>query len=270
MKKFFSVNNGKKGIFVAKNLIIFAVLIAVCGLSVWSWMTWGQKTDADGLNVRSTADGVQVSWDGINFYDNLTARDKSDVVAEKTGLAKDLRNADGTPFNLDLISGNGLKFFEPYINRRTGLTLLNPDSSWQGVKVDDSNSKGRYIDLDLYFRADSARDVYLAGDSTVSPKSPDGAGNYSDYGTFSKDYISAASRVAFLNAKKDQCSFVWAPNANIQLIENESGYQKVTNLIEEEISGGGTTTGGLDGGAIKDGKDYYLWTIAPTTDSFFC
>ena len=271
MKKFFSVNSGKKGIFVAKNLIIFAVLIAVCGLSVWSWMTWGQRTDADGLNVKSTADGVQVSWDGENFYDNLTARDKSDVVAEKTGLAKDLRNADGTPFNLDLISGNGLEFFEPYINRRTGLTLLNPDSSWQGVKVDDSNSEGRYIDLDLYFRSDSARDVYLAGDSTVSPKTL--TGNYSDYGTFTKDYISAASRVAFLNVDKTEaadgtvtesigdCSFVWAPNSNIQLVENESGYQKVTNLIEEEISGGGTTTGGLDGGAVKDNKDYYLWTI---------
>ncbi len=259
MKKFFSVNSGKKGIFVAKNLIIFAVLIAVCGLSVWSWMTWGQRTDADGLNVKSTADGVQVSWDGENFYDNLTARDKSDVVAEKTGLAKDLRNADGTPFNLDLISGNGLEFFEPYINRRTGLTLLNPDSSWQGVKVDDSNSNGRYIDLDLYFRSDSARDVYLAGDSSVSPKSPNGAGNYSDYGTFSKDYISAASRVAFLNEKKDQCSFVWAPNANIQLIENESGYTKVTETQ--------TTEAGLTGGSLGDVisyvsntyGDYYLW-----------
>ncbi len=267
MKKFFSVNNGKKGIFVAKNLIIFAVLIAVCGLSVWSWFTWGQRTDANGLNVKSIAEGVQVSWDGEDFYDHLTARANSQIEPGKIGLAKNV----GNPLNFDLITGNGEKFFEPYINRRTGLTLTNPDSSWQGVVVDESNSDGRFVDIDLYFRSLEQRDVFLAGDSTVSPKAL--SGNYSDYGTFTKDYISAASRVAFLNVDKTEdsdgtvtesigdCSFVWAPNSNIHLVENESGYEKETELIDDEIGGGGTTTGGLDGGAVKDDNDYYLWTI---------
>ena len=269
MKKFFSVNNGKKGIFVAKNIIIFAVLIAVCGLSVWSWLTWGQKTDADGINVKAKADGVKVSWDKINYYSDLTALNDADIVADQRGLAKDLSYADGSPLTLDLITGNGIKFFEPKVNRRTGTVLTNPDSSWQGTVVDGNNSDGKYVDIDLYFRSEVKRDVFLAGDSAVNPKTT--SGNYSDYGTFSKDYIAAASRVAFFDVIKTEsadgtvtesigdCSFVWAPNANVELIENESGYIKLTNTK--------TSEGGLIGGSLGDvidfvtntHGDYYLW-----------
>lgn len=241
--------NKQTGGLIAKNVIIFIVLIAVCSLSIWAWFTQNTKATADGINITSKAEGVKVSWDGTNYYDNLTALESTGVVAEKTGLAKNICNEDGTPYSLNLISGNGLTFFEPNLNRRTGTVLTNSDDSWQGLDVTNT-PEGKYIDIDLYFRGENKRDVYLAGDSKIDPKSTDE--RISDFGTFSKDYIAAASRVAFLSADKKSVSFIWAPNANVELVENTAGYTKVTNKVTEEVtvSGDGSITLGGEEGEI--------------------
>lgn len=42
----------KTGGLIAKNIIIFVVLIAVCALSIWAWFTIGQKADANGISIR--------------------------------------------------------------------------------------------------------------------------------------------------------------------------------------------------------------------------
>ncbi len=254
MKKFFVPKDGKTTGLVIKNIIIFAVLLAVCGLSVWSWFTFNHEAVADGIYVKTKADGVKVSWDGFNYYDNLTAMSSSQVVKDTTGLAKNL----GNPLTLDLITGNGLNFFEPVINRRTGQQLLNSDGSWKGEQITSANSAGHYVDIDLFFRGESEKDIYLAGDSKISPKNPNG--NLSEYGSFSKDYISAASRVAFLDANKNNCSFIWAPNADIELREHDAGYQMYTNKITEEVTVSSGTID-IDGGVVNNNKTYYFWTF---------
>lgn len=242
----------KTGGLIGKNLIIFLVLLVVCALSIWAWFTAKPEAKASGINVRAKADGVEVSWDGETWYKDLTARDESGV-SGVTGPSKVV----GKPEYLNLVTGNGLKFFEPYLNRRTG-TVLKNGNAWQGREITTSNSEGRFIDVDLYFRGTSERDVFLAADSLVAPKNIDG--NFSDFGAFSKDYIAAASRVAFLDAKKENVSFIWAPNADVELVYNESGYTRVTDKVTEDItvSGGGNNI--IDGGAVNDGKTYYLWT----------
>ncbi len=248
----------KTGGLIGKNLIIFLVLLVVCALSIWAWFTSKTDATANGINVRAKADGVEVSWDGETWYKDLTARDESGV-SGVTGPSKVV----GTPEYLNLVTGNGIEFFEPYLNRRTGTVLMN-GNAWQGREITTSNSEGRFIDVDLYFRGTSERDVFLAADSLVAPKNI--GGNYSDFGAFSKDYIAAASRVAFLDANKENVSFIWAPNADVELVYNESGYTRVTNKTTETVTSGSSTGGGLNGGAQEDGNTYYLWTISPTAD----
>lgn len=248
--------NRKTRRMIAKNLIILLVLAVIAFIVIWAWFTSGQSATADGINIKSKASGVEVSWNNKDFYYNLTALTDEDVVAGETGLAKNISGTENTPSPLKLVTGNGLKFFEPYLNRRLGTPLLHSDNSWQGIDI--VNGEGKYIDIDLYFRSDTARDIYLAGDSFVSPKST--KERFSEYGDFSKDYICAASRVAFLNADKTDCSFIWAPNSDYELKENDNGYTRVTEYKEEEAEGGGTG-GDFDGGATNDGKNYYFWTI---------
>ena len=214
----------KTGRLIAKNLIILLVLIVVCVLFIWAWFTKSQKADADGINIKSYADGVQVSWDGENWYNDLTALTDAEIQTGLVGPAMNISGEEGEPEALTLITGNGLKFYEPLLNRKTGAVLENADGSWNGYDIAPSDSAGKYVDIDLYFRSEMPKDVYLAGDSLVSPK--DISQRISDYGSFSKDYIAAASRIAFLNADKTDCSFIWAPNSNIELADSDATYEK--------------------------------------------
>lgn len=246
----------QNGQLIFKAVILLLSLIVIVFVASLAWFTYGSTAYADGINIRSKADGVEVSWDGENFYYDLTERDPIKVTG-KTGLALNISGKDGVPASLKLVTGNGLDFFEPYLNRRTG-TILQKNNVWEGIQINENNSTGKYIDIPLYFRSSTQRDVYLAGDSKVLPK--DENARISNYGPFSKDYIAAASRVAFLDYEKKNCSFIWAPNADIELVENESGYTRYTTTKDEEItvSGGGTD---IDGGVVDDGKTYYMWTF---------
>ena len=244
----------KTGSLIAKNLIVLSCLVAVCAFAIFSWFTEVKTADASGISVKSKADGVEISWNGTDYYKHLTAMDDSGVVEGDTGLAKNI-TGDANPASLDLVTGNGIDFFSPVVNRKTGAVLKNADGSWKGSTV--TNSSGKYIDVELYFRALSPFKIFLAGDSAVSPKNPEG--NISSFGNFSKDYIAAATRVAFLNAEKNSCSFIWAPNSDIELQESKDGYKKLEETIES------VSTGGSDG--IPDeilennnsGKTYNFW-----------
>lgn len=245
----------KTGSLIAKNLIVFLVLIAVCVFAIFSWFTDIKTADASGISVKSKSDGVEVSWDGESYYKHLTAMDGSGVVEGDTGLAKNITGQEGVPASLELVTGNGIDFFSPVVNRRTGDVLLNSDGSWKGSAVNDP--AGKYIDVDLYFRALSPFTIFLAGDSAVSPKNPDG--NMSSFGNFSKDYIAAATRVAFLDSTKTACSFIWAPNSDIELQESKDGYKKLEETVEFVSTGGG---GGVPAEILENndsGKTYNFW-----------
>lgn len=256
MKKSTALNR-KTSRLIAKNLIILLVLAVITFLTIWAWFTKGTSAEAEGISIKSMADGVDVSWDNTNFYKNLTALTDDDVVEKQVGLAKNISGKKGEAYPIKLVTGNGLKFFEPYLNRRTGDVLLNADNSWQGIDI--ANSEGKYVEIPLYFRGTGPKDIYLVGDSFVSPKSTDA--RMSEFGDFSTDYICAASRVAFLDSTKNNCSFIWAPNSNYELEETENGYTRYTTTDTETITEQGGNNGNLDGGATEDGNKYYLWSF---------
>lgn len=283
----------KTGILVAKNSILFVVLGVIAFLAIWAWFTNRPYANADGMSVAAKADGVQVSWSGENgtFYDNLTAKVPSDVVSGKVGMVKFL---DGGVYNdyqatpIKLITGDGLNFFEPFLNRRTGTPLLesgtDPNKRWQGRIINNQQSEGKYIDVPLYFRSTRALDLFLANDSLVSPADAqydENHKNTSAYGGFSKDNIAAASRVGFLNDAADSCNFIWAPNSDAKIVENEDGFTRITET-ETDFTPGTTqlvteyqeytrTTG--SGGhwsgvtlSTRKNQNYYLWV--PTKQGY--
>ena len=238
-----------------KATILLLALVVMIFVGSLAWFSSNQKATADGISVIARGDGVEVSWDGKEYFDNLTAKTAEEAV-DGTGYAKNLCDDKGNPTKLRLVTGNGLRFFEPNLNRRLGTTLLNSDGSWNGIDITPGISEGRYIDLDLHFRSTVQRDVYLAGNSTVSPKNPENRN--SEYGYFSKDHIAAASRVAFLNSNSSACSYIWAPNADTELIESKTGYERIKTV---RTAGGGQEAGDL--GDVIDfttkSVDYYLW-----------
>ena len=105
----------KTGSLIAKNLIVLSCLVAVCAFAIFSWFTNGKTADASGISIISKADGVEISWDGTDYYKHLTAMDSSGVVEGDTGLAKNI-TGDANPASLDLVTGNGINFFSPGVN----------------------------------------------------------------------------------------------------------------------------------------------------------
>lgn len=243
----------KMGGLIAKNLIILLVLAVVAFIAIWAWFTKNSAATASGVSVKTRADGIEVSWDDKKYYKDLTAVAPQDI-KDEVGPAKNL-TGNSEPLKLSLVTGNGINFFEPKLNRKTGVPLKNSDGSWKGTDINENNSSGKYVDIDLYFRSTMEKSIYLANDSTVSPKNT--SDRKSGFGDFSKDYICAASRLAFLNEDKNNCNFIWAPNSNYELREN-SGYTKITDkktaIIENH-----------DAGSIgeyltdNDSKTYYIW-----------
>ncbi len=263
--------NRSTGSIIAKCAVIFVVLGVVCFLSIWAWFTHSTKATADGINVIAKAEGVEVSWDGVDYFYDLTAKDESEYKSNVTGYAKNLCDSEGNPAPLKLVTGNGINFFEPYVNRRTGTPLVK-NGVWQGVDiVDGVNSEGKYIDLDLYFRGINESNIYLSGESRVTPKNEDKYGLHkSAYGPFSKDNIASAARLAFLGVEdtKDEdgnvvdssitdCKFIWAPNANLRLHGNSDGYERYQKIDETEGFEAGDLGEVIDFTTQKG--DYYLW-----------
>ncbi len=263
------------GKLIAKNLIILVVLLTVCSLSIWAWFASETEAEANGISIKAKANGVQVSWDGENYYNDLTALSNTDesFTSGKSGLAKFITGAKDTPYSLKLITGNGVDFFEPYLNRRTGEAVKN-NGVWQGVTINESNSQGRFVDVDLYFRGTSEGNVWLHQDSTARPLSNNNPDDHldtdptvrtSDYGGFTRDYIAGASRMAFFDRTNTNlltsanCKFTWAPNANVHLEEGE-GYTIHTEFKPANVPVSGTSTVPQDMlMEEQSGVYYYLW-----------
>ena len=249
----------KTGRMIAKNLILLLVVVLIATLAIWAWFAQNQSATAEGINVKAKAEGVEVSWTGTNdsYYKDLTALNQSDVVKSQTGLAKEL---DESKSSLKLITGNGINFFEPLLNRRTGEPIKKSDNSWEGSVVTDAD--GKYVDVPLYFRSTSERSIYLTGKSAVSPRST--SERMSEYGNFSKDYICSAARVAFLNSTKNKCNFIWAPNSNYQLVQNDAGFTKLTTTMIDRTETTSSSDPQIPDSILTEdtagSTKYYFWT----------
>lgn len=267
--------NRNTGKLVAKNIIILVVLVTVCSLSIWAWFTQNSKAEAKGINVMAKAEGVEVSWDGKNYSYDLTGapvtQPATDATTGETGTSStDANSTTFTPVGpayyyndtLKLITGNGINFFEPTVNRRTG-KVFKDGNAWVGNEITDENSAGKYIELDLYFRGTNESNVYLSGKSAALCNDRDETDetkkNTSEYGNFSKDYIGSAARVAFLD-DNNTCKFIWPANYDHKLVGDSNSYQRIVKDDSDTEKCGYNIDDDLKNMLhLPDGNDYYIW-----------
>lgn len=127
------------------------------------------------------------------------------------------------------ITGDGINMYRPVSIDETS----NP-SGYQPATAIDENGSGDYIDIDLIFRTTSKMNVYLNGESYISPTNPTLGGNM--FGNFSRDYIAGATRVAFIEVTEDadtgaeqyELKMIWAPNPKYELSKSTGGVYNFT------------------------------------------
>lgn len=222
-------------------LILSLVMLVTFFIVGLAWFTSGVHAEASGISVKAvTALGLECSFNNNDYSSSIS-------------------RAQTSNFKFPLITGDGTNFFIPALDRSSGIPLTystatgdHPAGSWISKRdavathyPDEENNetyvKGDYYVEDIWFQSDKQLDVYLTNESTIKPLDSDKTEEQwerkSDYGSFSKDNIAGAARVAFfqLDAKTESGSnidadavdkvapeFIWIPNEKYQLTTSDN------------------------------------------------
>lgn len=125
-------------------------------------------------------------------------------------------------FNTVDISGDGYNLYRPAeINEKQEPVGFN-----QAISSLDNSTAFDYVEMEVSFRSLSKMNVYLSGESFIAPANTEDDGT-NIYGSFSKDYIAGAMRVAVI--EDSDVKMVWAPNSQYQLIKYTNGSYDLKN-----------------------------------------
>lgn len=277
--------------YIALSVVIFVILI----LCVLAWFTSKTEANASGLTIKATADnGLQVA---ITDHKVVTEGRNTVHKNEWTSYAyqQTYHSAFTSSEPLPLISGNGLQFFEPNFIKvaenyydKLDMDALEAEYAsngksihWKDVTEDKNlvtHEKEKYIEYKLRFRNDKKCNVFLTNKSKVTPdsndfdtQSEDSQKNLNTTTNFSRNFISATARIAFLNTVTSgntsalNLHNLWIPNDDIEL--NHVGNSTATRYSYDEILSSDVDStviksGGSSGEAAYTGgtrSGYYLW-----------
>ena len=266
--------------YIALSVVIFVILI----LCVLAWFSSKQEANASGLTIKATADnGLQVAITERKPDPNDGNKYKEVWTPYKYQQVYDSKFTSSEP--LPLISGNGLRFFEPNFVKvaedytdKFDIDQFESDGNkvdWVDVTGNTNivtGNKSKYIEYKLKFRNDKVSNVFLTGDSKVTPDSseaykPDTYKVNTNSSEFSRNFISATARIAFLNkvtegdTEKLNVHNLWIPNDDIELTHADKVESTVTTYEKQNPQGTVKKVVGSSSGIPSGGKEtqYYVW-----------
>jgi len=190
--------NRKRIIFSSVCVILLIALVA--GTFAWFYINEEVTVDYGNSIFCEAGDSLEIS-----LIENGTASRWSSTIDYSAG-----------EFTTVDISGDGQYLYRPSeIDENQQPVNLIPASS----SLEDSFSYD-FIELEVAFRSVSKMNVYLSDESFIEPVNPDDTTS-NIYGSFSRDYIAGAMRVAVLD--ESGLKMLWAPNSKYQLIQNGNG-----------------------------------------------
>ncbi len=226
---------------ISRNLILSFVLLITIIFAVLAWFSSVKEATARGISVISVSSkGLQVAFEDID-------------TAYKTTLV------DNSQKQYPLVSSDGNVFIIPLLNRSTGVAITPYTSKRDVIPNQD------YYETDLFFRSDEPLEISLLAGSHIVPNdiANNTLNNKSSFGSFTKDYIAGAARVAFYNVDKngnETLNNIWIPNENYELIES-SQFSKIEKVGSgaSEIYDDPNETFGLYNTDLYEQSSYYLW-----------
>lgn len=117
------------------------------------------------------------------------------------------------------ISGNGRELYRPMEidEKQQPVNFIPAVSNLESVNSYD------YVEMVLAFRSVSEMNVYLSEESFIAPAAEAENAKPNIYGSFSRNYIAGAMRVAVIDYETNELMMLWAPNSKYQLIDNGNG-----------------------------------------------
>lgn len=194
---------------VVKNLIVFAVLIAVAAVGVSSWFNEDEakKASASGLNVRcSMPDGMQVA-----VLAPGTTPSQATVWHDETfSLDTDSYASIFSALSMTEVTGDGITFIRPPLTQYSTVATPNKDKTW-GSTDTQTFANSEYMSFDLYFRTpNSGCKVKLDEETYLGPPSPN-----QDYGNsvngWSPNSVIGATRMSIVGDNNTSRKLLWIP-----------------------------------------------------------
>lgn len=191
--------NKKRIIFVSVCAIL--LLSLVTGTLAWFYVnedvsvSYGNSVfceAGDSLEISLVENGVNSRWTSTIDY-------------------------SGVDFTLIDISGDGINMYRPTeIDENQ-----QPVAMQKAISSLEDPQKYDYLEMELSFRSTSKMNVYFSEESFILPV--DASNTTSNiYGSFSRDYIAGAMRVAMVD-DSGNLKMLWAPNSKYHLIQNANG-----------------------------------------------
>lgn len=213
----------KKRQIVISIIVLLLVLLGV----TFAWFNMRDRSNISNIEVEIEGDGgyLLLSTDGTNYEPSL------DYTSLLTSLA------------LNDVSGDGYTLNKPLggISDADGLLASNWEAATPNVD---------YIDIPIFVKTNVGNTLHLSMDkSYISPI--DNVSNISPYGSFSRNYIAGATRVAIFEDVDSALSgkLFWVPNETYQLTKNagvytfdENGTPEVSYQYLKNVDGEYTVT----------------------------
>lgn len=218
---------------LAKGLMVLLSLLILIFAFTYSWFSTKQEADATGISASVESDG-DFEY-AIGFYNSGTNNNYAVTAFTSDSTALDLKHLNATVNGTDYTYYDLLHDYQPIDLTGDGPTLIRPSMEHGNTNIktasDDysiATPNKQYINFDLYFRsATSGVPIYLmkgsyaqaACETVLGNISSRSSVNTSTYGTFSRDAIVGAVRIAFI-----PYTYTTAPAT----LTGDDGYQALT------------------------------------------
>ena len=263
------MKNLKKKALVPAIAMVLASVIALSGVT-YAWFTTGTTADVKAMDVNvATANGIQVSLDGVSWKSTITSTDIinaiSGVVSTYPGRLIQYPRAvagDGqAAVEISPVSSAGnvkdgkMEMFYGAYNQGGNLDSI--------AEVEDNRSDGgNFIAFDLFFKTSSAQDLYLiTGNGSSSVSCVNLSGGDTDMGTEKAVRVAfipmgTSGTVAGIQGKKmaEGKAIIWEPNSDSHVDTSISGavaYKGFTKAFTD------VAEGALSANEVEDVKPIY-------------
>ncbi len=226
--------------------VIIAVVLLVSSTIAWFYLSADVTVDYGSTLECAAGHSIELSVDsGANWSSYIKLAEEGEVA----GMVD--------------ITGDGINMYVPANVNEIG----EPSGGFKtATPIDTSKTEGvglnaDYLEYEIWFRSIKTIDVFLRGESFVLPAG-DGSGEDDNmYGHFSRDYISAAMRLSvseITQSGDEVLKMIWAPNPEIELVQNSNG---TYDLLKPDSSGNGGGTREEYKITKKVGDEYVTETI---------
>ena len=212
------------------SITALAVTIMACVVSVFAWFINAGNGTYGGVEID--ADPVLetvVSLDGTSWGESLVF--------------------GATDYNFSLLSGTGSKagdkvnLVRPQVDENSGVVKVNTQGHW--LLEEDPVANQDYIEFDLFVKTNLQSELAFSDQTYIRALYADAFARLdkrsrlgyeeSQFGTFSIDYLSSASRMSINKVEGDGETLLclWAPNENVRLRCVDTVSQRFVLYTEE-------------------------------------